>query len=77
MQHGPSLPETGYVRLSQIVGNPNAIPPVPAIVPVAKSTLWSWVKSGRFPRPIKLSEKVTVWKVEDVREFMSAANDAV
>lgn len=61
-----NLPATGFLRLTQIIGNAKANPPIPAIIPVSKSTIWEWVKIGRFPRPIKLSSKVTVWKVEDV-----------
>jgi predicted DNA-binding transcriptional regulator AlpA len=34
------------------------------------------VKAGEFPKPIKLSERVTAWKVEDVRAWMQARNAA-
>jgi len=68
-----TLPETGYLRLSQIVGNPKANPPIPAIIPVGKSTFWLGVKTGRFPKPIKLSPRVTVWRVEDIREYINQA----
>lgn len=61
------LPETGFVRLSQIIGNPKAVPPIPAIIPVSKSTWWEGVKNRRFPCPIKLSPGVTAWRVEDIR----------
>lgn len=61
-----NLPSTGFLRLTQIIGNAKANPPIPALIPVSKSTIWEWVKIGRFPRPIKLSSKVTVWKVEDI-----------
>ena len=61
-----NLPATGFLRLTQIIGNSKANPPIPAIIPVSKSTIWEWVKIGRFPAPIKLSSKVTVWKVEDI-----------
>jgi len=60
------LPETGYVRLSQIIGNKKAKPPIPAIIPVSKSTWWDGVKSGRFPKPMKLGVRITVWRVEDI-----------
>ena len=33
---------------------------------VGKSTIWRWCKQGIFPRPIKLSERVTRWRAEDV-----------
>jgi prophage regulatory protein len=66
-----SLPETGYVRLSQIVGNPKAKPPIPAIIPVSKSTWWAGVKTGRFPKSVKLGPRITVWRVEDIRALIN------
>ena len=67
------LPETGFLRLPQIIGNPKADPPVPALIPVRKSCWWAGVKSGRFPQPIKLGSRVTVWRVEDIRNLIAAA----
>ncbi len=64
------LPETGFVRLQSIIGDPKSNPPVPAIIPVSKSTWWAGVKSGRFPEPIKLGPRITVWRVEDIRELI-------
>ncbi len=37
---------------------------------VGRSTIWNWVKAGQFPKPIKLSASVTVWRAEDVSEWM-------
>ncbi len=28
---------------------------------LGKSTIWLWVKENKFPKPIKLSPRVTVW----------------
>lgn len=67
------LPETGFIRIPQIIGDPKADPPLPAIVPVSRSTLWNMVKEGRFPRPVKLGPRITVWRVEDVRAFIENA----
>jgi len=58
--------QTGLLRLNQIVGNPKANPPIPAIIPVSKSSWWNGVKSGKFPKPYKLGERTTVWRVEDI-----------
>ena len=66
------LPETGFLRLPQIIGNSKAQPPVPAVVPVCKSTWWAGVKSGRFPSPVKLGPRTTAWRVEDIRALISA-----
>lgn len=68
-----SLPETGFLRLKQIVGDPAATPPVPAIIPIKKSAWWQGVKTGRYPKPVKLSPKVTVWRVEDIRRLINEA----
>ena len=38
---------------------------------IAKSTIWLWVKEGKFPKPIKLSPRITVWENEKIDEWMS------
>jgi predicted DNA-binding transcriptional regulator AlpA len=66
-----TLPETGFLRLKQIIGNPKH--GVPAIVPVSSSAWWIGVKTGRYPKPIKLSPAVTVWRIEDIRALIEKA----
>jgi len=63
MQYHYDLPETGFVRLKSIVAPDGPIP-------VSKSTWWAGVKDGRFPKPIKLGTRVTVWRVEDIRALI-------
>lgn len=64
------LPATGFVRLPQIIGNPKANPPIPPVIPVSRTLWWEGVKSGRFPKPVKLSARVTAWRVEDIRALI-------
>jgi len=64
------LPETGYVRLSQIIGNPKADPPIPPIIPVSRSTWLEGVKTGRYPKAVKLSPRVVVWRAADIRALI-------
>lgn len=52
-----AIPETGFLRQSQVL----------KFVPISKSTLWRRVKVRTFPAPVKLSERITVWRVEDIR----------
>ncbi len=66
------LPETGFLRLPQIIGDPKAEPPIPPIIPVKKSCWWDGVKSGRFPKPVKLG-RCTMWRVEHIRALIEAA----
>lgn len=54
------LPETGYIRQVQLV----------KIIPFSAATLWRKVKDGSFPSPVKLSARVTAWRVEDLRAWM-------
>ncbi|MFX1763297.1 transcriptional regulator [Paraburkholderia sp. A1RI-2L] len=68
------LPETGYLRLRQIIGDPLANPPIPALIPVGKSTWWEGVRTGRYPPPIKtLGARITAWRVEDIRQLIQKA----
>lgn len=67
------LPETGFLRLPQIIGDAKAVPPIPALIPVKKSCWWAGVKSGRFPAAVKLGPRVTVWRVEDIRALIESA----
>ncbi len=64
------LPETGFLRLPHLIGDPNAQPPIPPLIPVSKSTWWAGVKSGRFPAPVKLGPRTTAWRVEDIRALI-------
>ena len=66
-----ALPETGFLRLPQIIGDPKADPPIPALIPVKKSCWWDGVKTGRFPRPVKLGPRATAWRVEDIRHLIA------
>jgi predicted DNA-binding transcriptional regulator AlpA len=65
-----TLPETGFLRLSSIIGDRKSDPPIPAIIPVSRSTWLAGVKSGRFPKSIKLGPRITVWRVEDIRSLI-------
>ena len=72
------LPETGYLRIRQIIGDPYADPPIPAVIPVCKSTWWAGIKTGRFPQPALRTlggARVTVWRVEDIRALIEQAAD--
>lgn len=57
-----TIPETGFLRLSQIV---------PGIIPVARSTFWKWVAEGIAPRPCRLGPRTTAWRCEDINKFIT------
>ncbi|WP_411727912.1 helix-turn-helix transcriptional regulator [Methyloglobulus sp.] len=59
-----NIPVTGFLRLNQILGDKKQS--IDPIFPVSRSTWWSGVKSGKYPKPVKLSKRVTAWKAEDI-----------
>lgn len=65
-----SFPETGFVRLAQIIGDRKAKPPIPAVLPVGRSTWWAGVKAGRYPAPVRLGPRMTAWRAEDIRALI-------
>ena len=40
------------------------------IIPISKSAWWQGCKDGRYPKPIKLGPRTTVWKASDISAFM-------
>ncbi|MEX1670344.1 helix-turn-helix transcriptional regulator [Zhongshania guokunii] len=59
-----NIPETGFLRLPQIL----------ELIPIGKSTWWAGVKSGRFPKGVKLGPRTTAWRCEDIRSLISNLN---
>ena len=66
------LPDSAWLREAQLVrstkNRDSAIAPLPFSAP----TLWRMVKSGKFPKPTKLSARVTAWQAGQVRAWMTA-----
>ena len=60
------LPETGLLRLSQFV---------PGVLPIAESTWWAGVKSGIYPKPVKLGPRISTWRAEDIRRIAQQGTD--
>jgi predicted DNA-binding transcriptional regulator AlpA len=61
-------PVTGFLRLASILGPHGPIP-------VSKSTWWAGVKSGRFPKPVKLGPRITAWRIDDIRALIEQASE--
>ena len=55
-----NLPEIGFVRLPEIL----------KVFPVSKSTWWARVKDGTYPKPVKLSPRITAWKAQDIHKLI-------
>lgn len=62
IQQPATLPAEGYVRLPQVL----------AVIPVCKSTWFNGIKDGRYPKPVKLGPRTTVWRVADIRAMIQS-----
>lgn len=54
------------LRLKQVVERTN----------ISKATIWRWVKDGTFPKPIRITSRVTVWKNSDVEAYIASVTNA-
>jgi prophage regulatory protein len=76
--HIPSfdkLPDSAFMRESQLVQSPKW-PERPAPLPFSAPTLWRKVKDGTFPKPVKLSNRVTAWRVGDIRNWLTQLTES-
>jgi predicted DNA-binding transcriptional regulator AlpA len=62
------LPETGFLRINQIVKIPGRSEP--PIIPISRTSFLNGVKSGKYPQPVKLGERTTAWTVESIRALI-------
>lgn len=46
------------------------------LLPVSAPTIWRWCREGRFPKPFKLSERVTVWDADEVDSWLTQQREA-
>lgn len=63
----PEIPKTGFVRLPQVL----------QVIPVGKTCWWDGVKSGRYPKPVKLSARCTAWRAEDIHQLIDEISKKV
>ena len=45
-------------------------------LPFSAPTLWRKVKAGTFPKPIKLGENITAWRVADIEVWLKELDHA-
>ncbi|MDX8384247.1 MAG: AlpA family phage regulatory protein [Ghiorsea sp.] len=55
------LPETGFIRLKTVIG----------IIGCSKTAWYDGIREGRYPKQIKLSERSSAWRVEDIRKLIA------
>jgi prophage regulatory protein len=47
-------------------------PEVEALTGLSRSTLYSWMKRGDFPRPVALGTRAVGWRESDLENWLAA-----
>jgi predicted DNA-binding transcriptional regulator AlpA len=58
-----SLPDSANVRVSVVA----------ALVGYSQATVWRKARAGKVPAPRRISDRVTVWNVGELRASLNAA----
>jgi len=63
MSNNKNFSDNSLLRLKSVLapGGP---------IPVCSSTWWAGVKSGQFPKPVKLGPRITAWRAEDIQALI-------
>nr|WP_243375082.1 AlpA family phage regulatory protein [Microvirga solisilvae] len=57
--------EDGYYRLNAIVGPKG-------ILPISRSTWYSWIQQGKAPPPVNLGSRIAAWRKSDIRKLLQS-----
>jgi len=60
MTETTKLPEMGFLRLPQVL----------QFIPISKTAFYDGIKAGIYPKQVKLSERTSAWRVEDIRKLI-------
>lgn len=60
--------ELQLLRLSDVIGDRRR--GVQGIFPVSRSVWYDGIKTGRYPKPVKLSERTVAWRSTDIAKLI-------
>lgn len=38
---------------------------------IGRTTLWRWIREGRFPKPVRLGANCIAWRADDVNQWIN------
>jgi len=62
-----------FLRINQIIGDKDR--GITPIIPISKSSWWDGVKTGKYPKPVKLGPRTTVWRLSEVQAVVERINN--
>lgn len=64
------IPETGFMRLSEIIACGKRRKGGAALIPCGRTRWYEGVKAGEFPRPVRFG-RMSFWRAQDIRETIA------
>lgn len=61
-----NLPDFGYLRIKQVL----------KIFPVSRTSWYEGIKTGKYPKPVKLSDGVSAWRLIDIKKLCAEKDPA-
>lgn len=68
-------PEDRLLRIDEICGDPRK--GIPRMVPVDRESWRLGVLNGRYPQPIRIGQRFTVWKLSDIEKLLDQISQEV
>lgn len=72
MSEAETVFDDSLLRITDIIGDPKASPPILPLIPISKSSWWAGVRQGRYPRPVKVGPNTTCWRSRDIRAYLQS-----
>jgi prophage regulatory protein len=47
------------------------------ILSVSRASIYNWLNKGTFPKPIKISDSVTVWRSTDIESWIKGREEGL
>lgn len=64
------LSEFTLLKLDQIIGNPDADPPITPILPISRASWYQGISEGRYPKPLKIGLRSVAWRRSDIIDLL-------
>lgn len=57
-----------FYRIREIIGDRQK--GIQGMIPVSRASWYAGIKDGRYPKPVKLSERTAAWRSTDIDELV-------
>lgn len=54
-----------FIRIRELASRPKC----PGRLPLSPNSIWRLAREGKFPKPVRLSEAITAWRLEDIEAW--------